>query len=343
MRVGLQYVRQSARLRTVLLRVALFFLQSTALIALLPLVARGFGDGGGSARTFTLLLACLGIGAIVSATVLQRIRQRVSLDATGAHRHAGAGGSDGGRRLRAQRLGGGAGDDRRRHGRGSSVANTLTVSAQMALPDWVRARGMSIFQMALMGSSAVGAALWGQVATLTSVRTSLRSRRRRAAWPACCWRGGARCRARQRGRPDAVVPASVPPSATLPFEPAAGPVMVTIEYRIDPERARGIPRRHAREPAQPAAPAARSPGSCSTTLPIRATTSSTSSTRPGSSTCAASTASPPPMSRCATAASRCTPESIRRWWRATSPSRSEPCGRSVLARAPTGRRLESQP
>jgi hypothetical protein len=51
-----------------------------------------------------------------------------------------------------------------------SVANSLTVSAQLALPDWVRARGMSIYQMALMGSSAAGAALWGQVATWTSVR-----------------------------------------------------------------------------------------------------------------------------------------------------------------------------
>ncbi len=54
-----------------------------------------------------------------------------------------------------------------------TVANALTVTAQLALPDWVRARGMSIYQMALMGGSAAGAALWGQVATLTDLRTSL--------------------------------------------------------------------------------------------------------------------------------------------------------------------------
>ena len=53
------------------------------------------------------------------------------------------------------------------------MANTLSVSAQLSLPDWVRARGMSIYQMALMGSSAAGAALWGQVAGLSDVRTSL--------------------------------------------------------------------------------------------------------------------------------------------------------------------------
>ena len=54
-----------------------------------------------------------------------------------------------------------------------TVANVVTVSAQMALPDWVRARGMSIYQMAVMGASASGAAIWGQVATWTTVQDSL--------------------------------------------------------------------------------------------------------------------------------------------------------------------------
>src|SRR6478672_13579123 len=39
MRVGVQFVWQSARIRGILLRVSLFFLHSTALLALLPLVA----------------------------------------------------------------------------------------------------------------------------------------------------------------------------------------------------------------------------------------------------------------------------------------------------------------
>ena len=60
MRVGLNFARQSPRLKVILLRVFLFFLQSTALIALLPLVARGL-HGGGPA-TFTVMLACLGRG-----------------------------------------------------------------------------------------------------------------------------------------------------------------------------------------------------------------------------------------------------------------------------------------
>ena len=235
MRVGLQYVRQSARLRTVLLRVMLFFLQSTAVIALLPLVARGFGDGRGSgARSFTLLLACLGIGAIASATVLQRIRQRVSLDAivrTGTLAQALATvvvacAPNVWVAVPAMIVAGMA---------WLSVANTLSVSAQMALPDWVRARGMAAFQMSLMGSSAVSAAVWGQVATFSSVRTSLIA----AAASGVAGMMLARRRSLSALEEEDLTPSSgfLPPSATLHFEPTAGPVMVTIEYRIDPERA----------------------------------------------------------------------------------------------------------
>ena len=56
-----------------------------------------------------------------------------------------------------------------------TVANSLSVSAQMSLPNWVRARGMASYQMAIMGASALGAALWGQVATVGSLQTALLS------------------------------------------------------------------------------------------------------------------------------------------------------------------------
>jgi hypothetical protein len=67
-----------------------------------------------------------------------------------------------------------------------SVANSLTVSAQQAMPDWVRARGMSIYQMALMGGSAAcGSLLWGQVAELWNVRARCCSAGVRAGWRCC--------------------------------------------------------------------------------------------------------------------------------------------------------------
>src|SRR6478609_3504173 len=77
MRVGLQYVRQSGRMRAILLRIALFFLHSTALLALLPLVARSLP--GGQAGTFTVLLASMGVGAIIAALLMPQIRNWLPL------------------------------------------------------------------------------------------------------------------------------------------------------------------------------------------------------------------------------------------------------------------------
>ena len=79
MRVGWQYVRQSAAMRTVLLRISTFFLQSTALLALLPVVALRV-PGGGGAGTYTLLLSSMGVGAIAAVLWLPRLRVTMTRD-----------------------------------------------------------------------------------------------------------------------------------------------------------------------------------------------------------------------------------------------------------------------
>ena len=170
MRVGIQFVRQSARVKAVIARVAVFFFHSTALLALLPLIARKMNGGG--AATFTLLLACMGCGAITAVMFLPRLRQAMSRDSVvryGALLHAAmvvtvALSSNLYLTMAAMVCSGMA---------WISTANSLSVSVQLALPDWVRARGMSIYQMALMGASAAGAAMWGKVAALDSVQHSL--------------------------------------------------------------------------------------------------------------------------------------------------------------------------
>ena len=116
-----------------------------------------------------------------------------------------------------------------------SVANSLTISAQMALPDWVRARGMSIYQMALMGGAAAGSLLWGWVADWTSVATSV----------ACASVFGVvvlvalrRLTIEGGADPDfspAPLANTIEPSVGVEAED--GPVMVTVEYLIDPARA----------------------------------------------------------------------------------------------------------
>jgi MFS family permease len=230
MRVGWQYVTQSYLLRGVLLRISIFFFHSTALMALLALLARDMQGGG--AGTFTVLLASMGAGAIASTAVLPRLRRRYSRDGLVLRGAAVQAASMAVMALTDQLwvavpamfLGGAA---------WITTANTLSVSIQMGLPDWVRARGMSIYQMAIMGSSAAGAAIWGQIATWTSLPVSL---------GIASVSGLLAMLLVNRWMPDAgleddLTPKRIFPAPSIPEPPTHGHVMVNIEYRIDPARA----------------------------------------------------------------------------------------------------------
>ena len=230
MRVGWQYVTQSYLLRGVLLRISIFFFHSTALMALLALLARDMQGGG--AGTFTVLLASMGAGAIASTAVLPRLRRRYSRDGLVLRGAAVQAASMAVMALTDQLwvavpamfLGGAA---------WITTANTLSVSIQMGLPDWVRARGMSIYQMAIMGSSAAGAAIWGQIATWTNLPVSLGIASVSgllAMWLVNRWMPDA-------GLEDDLTPKRIFPAPSISEPPRHGHVMVNIEYRIDPARA----------------------------------------------------------------------------------------------------------
>lgn len=227
MRVGLQFTRQSPHLRGVLVRVFLIFFHFTGLLALLPLVAQGLGGGAGG---FTLLLASMGLGAITMALLLPRLRHHLEpqrLLVLGILLQAVVTAAIAlvpNLTLAApvMYLAGMA---------WLSNANSLSVSAQMALPDWVRARGMSVFQMGIMGGSALGAAVWGQVATVTSLQTSLLLTAASGVLALLMTR---------RRLPDISIEEDLTPSRALQppvaKAPPRGRVMVHIEYLIDPRQ-----------------------------------------------------------------------------------------------------------
>jgi MFS family permease len=170
MRVGIQYVRSSTRMRAVLIRIFLFFVQSSALLALLPVIAKDHFNG--DAQTFTIMLSCLGVGAILSVSQLPKLRRKYDRNQLVSF----------GQILQAatsigvvlvpnvwlsapiMMLSGAS---------WIITANSISISAQLALPSWIRARGMSIFQMSLMGGSALGAGIWGYLAEHTSVTTAV--------------------------------------------------------------------------------------------------------------------------------------------------------------------------
>jgi MFS family permease len=248
MRVGVQFVRQSPRMRAVLWRIATFFLHATALLALLPLLAQRLDARGGgwasvvhgatvtsetpaSAATFTLLLAAMGAGAMIATLFLPRWRQALGRDVLvlrGTLAQASATGIMAiaphiGIAAPAMFLAGMA---------WITSANTLSVSAQLALPNWVRARGMSVYQMAIMGATAFGAAIWGHIASMTSLPISV-------GFAAVS--GVAAMLLVQRWVKDRSIEEDLSPSTawkapTAAHPPGAGKIIVTIEYLIQPEK-----------------------------------------------------------------------------------------------------------
>ena len=169
-RTGTRFVRHSPRLRAVLTRTLAFCAFSSALWALLPVVAHeelGLGSGG-----YGLLLGAVGIGAIAGAFVLPAARARWSADvvvAAATLTFVAAALVLGwvhsvpvvALALVAAGLA------------WIAVLSSLNASAQVALPAWVRARGMATYLLVFQGGQALGSAVWGIVATHSSLQAAL--------------------------------------------------------------------------------------------------------------------------------------------------------------------------
>jgi MFS family permease len=213
-----------------LVRIGSFFFHSTAVFALLPLIAKRFGAGG--ANNYTLLLASMGLGAVLMATQLPRLRTRFTRDQV-----AGTGAVVTGLAIAGLALSPYiwlaalsmfvAGS------MWILVANSVTIAAQLSLPDWIRARGMSIYQMAIMGMTALGAYTWGKLASLTTVPTSMAVAGASMMVISLLIRRGRTLELTADLTPTHPFNEPVP---QLPIELGDGPIMVTIEYLVDPAR-----------------------------------------------------------------------------------------------------------
>ena len=230
MATGLRHASRNRALKATLLRSFGFFTFASAYWALLPLVARGL-DGGG-AGIYGVLLAAIGGGAVAGALALPTIRKRVDanrLVAAGTLITAAAMALLGLATSTAMALPasvlGGLG--------WITVLTSLNVSAQTALPNWVRARGLAITLMVFFGCMSAGSAAWGQVAAATSVPIALLIAGLGAVlaipltWRARLGQGEALDLSPAMSWPEPVI------AESLDAAPDRGPVLVTIRYRID--------------------------------------------------------------------------------------------------------------
>ena len=167
---GGRFIRRSPIVRRILLRTALFIVPGSALWGLLPVIAKD--QLGLSSSGYGLLLGALGVGAV-----------RVRCCCRGCGRASARTCCSPWRRWASPRatvvlalvpyfaavlvglVFGGAS--------WLLCLSTLNASMQLSLPAWVRARGLSVYQLIFMGGQALGSLVWGVLAGATSSVVSL--------------------------------------------------------------------------------------------------------------------------------------------------------------------------
>lgn len=233
MAAALRYTSHAPAMQAVLARAAVHVFAAVAPIALLPVLIR---QRGGTGSDFGVLMGCYGVGAIVTALfILPKMRTRFSFDGvlTAASLCSASAAALLAFTPNPWAMGGIlflAG------GAWIGGLNTLSVAAQSAFPNWVRARSSAIYLVATQGAFALGALAWGRVTTDFGSTPALCT--------AAVWLLG--CAALDRWLPIShVEKLDLSPSGhwrghTLTHEPAPedGPVLITVEYQIDPMQAR---------------------------------------------------------------------------------------------------------
>lgn len=167
---GSRYVRHAPGVRRVLLRTGVFVVPASALWALLAVVANqrlGLGSGG-----YGLMLGALGAGAVLGALVLRSLREHLSRGALLAvfslvygTALLGAGVMRTPWVLAVLLVAAGMG--------WLVVLSTFSITLQLTLPAWVRARGMATYIIVLLGGQGLGAVAWGLIAQKVGVGHAL--------------------------------------------------------------------------------------------------------------------------------------------------------------------------
>ena len=225
---ALRYVRFSPSLRVLIFRSGLTMFFASALLALMPSVAKSISD---SPTGYGILLGCFGAGAVLGALTMQPARARWSEDAVASGgvailglMTAIAGFLHAMVALAATMLVAGAA--------WIVFISVMSALVQSLAPDWVRARVLSIFMLVFQGGLAAGSALSGALAARAGIQHAL------------LWAGIGIMATTAVGLvaklPDATTDVSPwihwrMPAIVKDVRPELeeGPVLVTLEYRVN--------------------------------------------------------------------------------------------------------------
>jgi len=236
-RAGVRYVRNSPALRAVLVQTAAFILGASVLWAVLPVLARWqmHLDAAG----YGVLLGFFGGGAVIGGACLPRLTQILSRNlistlSTVAFAVAMGGLAMTHNSLVAFALIAMAG------AAWVIEMSSLNVAAQLSVSGWVQGRALACYQMVVQGGMAAGAIMWGVVAERYSVLYAL-------AGGAAAMIIGIVAMLRFPLISEQELDLHPNPHWPMPAWADAvpqdsGPVLVTVEYRIDPARGREFER-----------------------------------------------------------------------------------------------------
>lgn len=230
---GWRYAIHSFPVRNAIVRVSLSGFTSAAVLGLTPLVARDLL--GGDARTYGLLLGANGVGAVLGALSVGPVRERISAElavrigsvVTGLM-IVGIGFSPHLLLTAVCMLVVGAAN--------LLLITLMSVGVQLSAPRWVSARALSWFQSALTGGIALGAWFWGYVTTESSLVFALGAAGITMMLSPLI---GLLLPMPQVAQTN-VDPVEVAnePEVALAITPRSGPIVVEIEYCVEPEQSR---------------------------------------------------------------------------------------------------------
>ena len=227
---GIRYVAMSQLLRAPLMRATLFGLCSSALQSLMPLVARDLVQGG--PLTYGVLLGSFGVGAMAGGFTSVPLRRRLGPQGLATWSSAAFGAASIVLGLStwlplsmlALLVAGGC---------WTLALSTFNITVQTSVPRWVTGRALAAYQMCVFGGLALGSVVSGQIARSAGTEEALMF----AGMAMLVGLLAARRYAIRSAESIDLNPHTLPLNSLpqIDLDPRAGPIIVTIEYRVAQE------------------------------------------------------------------------------------------------------------
>jgi MFS family permease len=229
---GLRFVANAPHIRTVLVRTVLTGLAGGAIPSLMPLVARDLL--GGTATIYGLMLGAFGLGAVAGGTQVTWLRRRFGAEKLVAIATASCGVA-----MLVIAISRSVGLTT-----GFLAVTGVTwllmltcfnVAIQTSSPRWVTGRALAIFQASMAGGVALGSVFWGQLALTNGTAVAMAI----AGLLQCVVAGlGRWLPLDETAQKVDEREATAAPDISLQLTARSGPIVIEVDYFIDPADAR---------------------------------------------------------------------------------------------------------